>query len=46
MKCDSWAFFRDRTLASPCFGRKPKVRLQKVGHNGTTQEEEIQIEES
>jgi hypothetical protein len=31
MKCDSRALFLARTFASPCFGRKPKVRVATVG---------------
>ncbi len=27
MKCDFWAPFLARTLANPCFGREPKVRV-------------------
>jgi hypothetical protein len=27
MKCDSWASFLVYTVASPCFGREPKVKI-------------------
>jgi len=27
MRCDCWASFLAHTFASPCFGRKPKVRV-------------------
>jgi hypothetical protein len=27
MKCESWASLLAHTLASPCFGREPKVRV-------------------
>jgi hypothetical protein len=27
MRCDSWASFLARTLASPCFGHEPKVKV-------------------
>jgi len=36
MRCDSHASLLAHTLASPCFGRKPKARVvtKKVGRKG------------
>jgi hypothetical protein len=31
MKCDSWASFLACIFASPCFSRKPKVRVATCG---------------
>ncbi len=46
IRCDSWASFSARTLASPCLGRESKVRVATSFSNSHVDDESSDLEKS